>query len=108
RFLITLDEGVQFVLRSIERMQGGEIFVPKIPSARVTDLARVIAPECEQHVIGIRPGEKLHEVMISEDDSRTSIEFDKYYLIQPSHSFWNPKEYMSSNGQGKPCEDGFS
>jgi UDP-N-acetylglucosamine 4,6-dehydratase len=108
RFLITLDEGVSFVLRSIERMEGGEIFVPKIPSARVTDLARVIAPKAEQHVIGIRPGEKLHEVMISDDDARTSIEFDSYYLIQPSHSFWNPKQYASTNGKGNACADGFS
>jgi UDP-N-acetylglucosamine 4,6-dehydratase len=109
RFLITLDQGVQFVLDSIERMHGGEIFVPKIPSARVTDLARVVGPECEQVVIGIRPGEKLHEVMISEDDARTTVEFKDHYVIQPTHSFWNQTDFDArSNGKGKPCADGFS
>lgn len=107
RFLITLDQGVQFVLNAIKRMNGGEIFVPKIPSVRISDLARVIGPECEHSVIGIRPGEKLHEVMISEDDARTTVEFDKYYVIQPSHSFWNQTDFLSK-GDGKSCADGFS
>jgi len=108
RFLITLDEGVRFVLAATERMKGGEIFVPKIPSVKITDLARVIAPGCEHCVIGIRPGEKLHEVMISEDDARTTVEFDDHYVIQPSHSFWNQTDFLSKNGDGKPCADGFS
>jgi UDP-N-acetylglucosamine 4,6-dehydratase len=106
RFLITLDQGVDFVLQSLERMLGGEIFVPKIPSVRVTDLARVIGPDCRQEVIGIRPGEKLHEVMVPEDDARVTLEFDDHYLIQPTHSFWNAKDFHE-NGKGRPCPDGF-
>ena len=107
RFLITLDAGVEFVLRAIERMLGGEIFVPKIPSVRVTDLARVIGPECEHEEIGIRPGEKLHEVMVPEDDARVTLEYDDYFLIQPTHSFWTRKDYLQANGEGQPCPDGF-
>jgi UDP-N-acetylglucosamine 4,6-dehydratase len=106
RFLITLEEGVALVLRSIEDMIGGEIYVPKIPSVNVTDLARVIGPECEIDVIGIRPGEKLHEVMIPEDDARTTIEFDDHFVIQPTHSFWNRRDFQSGR-KGKPCADGF-
>jgi UDP-N-acetylglucosamine 4,6-dehydratase len=107
RFLITLDQGVQFVLDSIDRMLGGEIFVPKIPSVKVTDLARVIGPECEHVTIGIRPGEKLHEVMVPEDDARNTIAFEDHYVIQPTHSFWNHKDYMEGKS-GHLCEDGFS
>jgi UDP-N-acetylglucosamine 4,6-dehydratase len=107
RFLITLDQGVDFVLSSLGEMLGGEIFVPKIPSVRVTDLARVIAPECTQEVIGIRPGEKLHEAMIGEDDARMTLEFEKHYVIQPTHSFWNHKDYADGR-PGRPCADGFS
>jgi UDP-N-acetylglucosamine 4,6-dehydratase len=104
RFLITLDRGVEFVLQCLGRMVGGEIFVPKIPSVRVVDLARVIGPDCEHKVIGIRPGEKLHEVLIPEDDARLTLEFDDHFLLQPSHSFWNQKDY---GARGKPCADGF-
>ena len=107
RFLITLDEGVAFVLSSLGEMLGGEIFVPKIPSVRVTDLARVIAPECTQEVIGIRPGEKLHEAMIGEDDARLTLEFGQHYVIQPTHAFWNHKDYAEGRA-GRPCADGFS
>ena len=107
RFLITLEQGADFVLRSLEMMLGGEIFVSKIPSVMVTQLARVIAPDCEQQIIGIRPGEKLHEIMISEDDARVSIEFDNHYVIQPTHSFWNPKDFLSDR-PGKPCAEGFT
>lgn len=106
RFLLTLDHGVDFVLQSLNRMRGGEIFVPKIPSVKVTQLAKTIAPECEHEIIGIRPGEKLHEIMISEDDARVTIEFPSYYVIQPSHSFWNPKE-TSEDPESRPCEEGF-
>ena len=88
RFWITLEQGVQFVLDNLERMYGGEIFVPKIPSMKVTDLAKAIAPECNIDIIGIRPGEKLHEAMIMEDDARHTIEFDDYYVIQPELSWW--------------------
>lgn len=106
RFLITVERGVEFVLESLARMIGGEIFVPKIPSVRITDLARVIAPECEQEVIGIRPGEKLHEVMVPEDDARLTLAFDDHYVIQPSHSFWTHRDYAAERG-GTPCADGF-
>lgn len=81
RFWLTIEEGVEFVLKSFERMQGGEIFVPKIPSFKVIDVAKVVAPDVKTEIIGIRPGEKLHEVMITEDDSIDTIEFDKYYAI---------------------------
>ena len=87
-------------------MRGGEIFVPKIPSVKIVDLARVIAPECDQKVIGIRPGEKLHEVMVSEDDARNTLELEDRYVIQPSHSFWDPEGFRTDHG-GSPCEDGF-
>ena len=107
RFLITLTEGVEFVLSSLTRMRGGEIFVPKIPSVKIVDLARVTGPDCDQKVIGIRPGEKLHEVMISEDDARNSLEFEDHYVIQPSHSFWDPKGFQDDRG-GALCEDGFT
>ena len=106
RFLITLEDGVEFVLSSLELMLGGEIFVPKIPSVKVTQLARVIAPECEQVIIGIRPGEKLHETMVPEDDARVTLEFDDHFVIQPTHSYWNQKDFLDGRN-GKPCSDGF-
>jgi UDP-N-acetylglucosamine 4,6-dehydratase len=108
RFLITLDQGVDLVLRALNEMQGGEIYVPKIPSVRVTDLARVVGPECEQEVIGIRPGEKLHEAMIGEDDARMTIEFEDHFVIQPSHDFWNRKDYLTGKPGGHACPDGFA
>lgn len=103
RFWITLEQGVQFVFDNLERMHGGEIFVPKIPSMKVTDLAKAIAPECDIEIIGIRPGEKLHEAMIMEDDARHTVEFDTYYVIQPEFPFWSPK---FAEG-GKELPDGF-
>ncbi len=81
--------------------------MPKIPSVKVTQLAQMIAPECKQEVIGIRPGEKLHETMIPEDDARMTIEFDDHYVIQPTHSFWKPKDFLA-NQPGSLCEDGFT
>jgi UDP-N-acetylglucosamine 4,6-dehydratase len=107
RFWITLDRGVEFVLQSLERMAGGEIFAPKIPSMRLTDLASAIAPECELREIGIRPGEKLHEVIVGEDDARHTLEYDDYYAILPSFHDWDSVEYASKNG-GKRCGDGFT
>ncbi|NLL52523.1 MAG: UDP-N-acetylglucosamine 4,6-dehydratase (inverting), partial [Peptococcaceae bacterium] len=83
RFWITLEQGVNFVLKSFERMRGGELFVPKIPSMNIMDLAKAIAPECETEIIGIRPGEKIHEYMISEEDARNTIEYSDYFVIQP-------------------------
>jgi UDP-N-acetylglucosamine 4,6-dehydratase/5-epimerase len=102
RFWITLEQAVKFVLMCLERMQGGEIFVPKIPSMNIVDLARAIAPECRLDIIGARPGEKLHETMVPEDDARNTVEYDDCFVIRsqsdPSH--WN------RNG-GKPCPEGF-
>ncbi|MBE3594358.1 MAG: UDP-N-acetylglucosamine 4,6-dehydratase (inverting), partial [Candidatus Carbobacillus altaicus] len=103
RFWITLDQGVQFVLTNLERMKGGELFIPKIPSMKVVDLAEAICPHCEIEYIGIRPGEKLHEVMITEDDARRTIEFDDYYIIQPDFVWWKRENV---NG-GKPVPEGF-
>ncbi len=106
RFLITLEQGVEFVLMSLSSMQGGEIFVPKIPSVRIPDLARAIAPELEQRIVGIRPGEKLHEVMISSDDSRSTVETDTHYVIEPSFVFWSrSREEVDA---GKPVPEGFT
>ena len=106
RFWITLEQGVEFVLKSLERMRGGEVFVPKIPSMRVTDLARAIAPECETRNVGIRPGEKLHEILVSEDDARHTMEHEDYYAVLPATHSWDAHEYTAENG-GRPCPDGF-
>ncbi|WP_066192287.1 UDP-N-acetylglucosamine 4,6-dehydratase (inverting) [Gracilibacillus timonensis] len=97
RFWITLDQGVQFVIESFYRMQGGEIFVPKIPSMSIMNLAKAIAPECDLNFVGIRPGEKLHEVMITEDDARRTLEYDNYYVIQPEFPWWGKEN--GNNGQ---------
>lgn len=83
RFLITLGEGVKFVNDSLEKMQGGEIFVPKIPSIRITELANVLNPNFKTKITGIRPGEKLHEILISKNDARNTIEFKNYFVIKP-------------------------
>jgi len=104
RFWITLDQGVQFVIDNLHRMKGGEIFIPKIPSMKVIDLAEAIIPGCDIKVVGIRPGEKLHEAMITEDDARHSVEYDSYYVILPEFPWWR-SEY--SNG-GKPLPEGFT
>jgi len=107
RFWITLDYGVKFVLDCLEKMQGGELFVPKIPSMNIVDLAKAIAPKAEIKIIGIRPGEKLHEMMISGDDAINTLEFESYYVIQPAHPWWDNIEYLQLNG-GKPVEHDFS
>lgn len=106
RFWITLEQGVNFVLASLERMTGGEIFVPKIPSMRILDLLRAIAPECETKIVGIRPGEKLHEVMVPEDDAHHTLEYKDYFAIMPAFHEWNTQEYVKQNG-GARCRDGF-
>ena len=93
RFWITLQQGVDFVLKGFGRMRGGELFVPKIPSARIVDLATALAPDLPQHTIGIRPGEKLHELMISRDDSLHTLEFDDHYVICPSIAFFSQPDY---------------
>jgi len=103
RFWITLEQGVRFVLESLDRMRGGEIFVPKIPSMRIVDLAAAIAPECRLETVGIRPGEKLHEVMVPEDDARNTLEFDDYFVIQPAFPWWAGENAKG----GRPCAPGF-
>lgn len=89
RFWITLDQGVRFVINCIEKMHGGEVFVPKIPSMNILDLAAAIAPGCPVDNIGIRPGEKLHEVLLGEDEARDAIELDDMFVVEPSHPWWN-------------------
>ena len=103
RFWITLDQGVRFVISCIEKMHGGEIFVPKIPSMNILDLAKAVAPECEIECSGIRPGEKIHEVLISEDELRKTVETDDMFIIQPAHPWWSERKWEG----GKPMQDGF-
>ncbi|HEV3104172.1 MAG TPA: UDP-N-acetylglucosamine 4,6-dehydratase (inverting) [Trinickia sp.] len=110
RFWITLQHGVEFVMKNFVRMQGGELFVPKIPSVRIVDLARVMAPELPQHIIGIRPGEKLHEMMIARDDSLHTLEFGDHYVIKPAISFVVQTDY-ARNGAGEigvPVDEEFT
>ena len=106
RFWITLDQGVRFVLRAIDEMRGGEIFVPKLPSMRIVDLARAICPECRIEVTGIRPGEKLHEVMVPVDDARSTLEYEDHFVIQPLFPWWDAEAFRRERG-GRPCPDGF-
>jgi UDP-N-acetylglucosamine 4,6-dehydratase/5-epimerase len=96
RFWITLDEAVRFVIKCIEHMQGGEVFIPKIPSMTIMDLVKAIAPECQVESIGIRPGEKLHEVLLSEDEARQTLELNDMFVIEPMHSFWKNGAWQSS------------
>lgn len=110
RFWITLQQGVDFVLKNFGRMHGGEIFVPKIPSVRITDLAKAMAPQLAQRIIGIRPGEKLHEIMCPADDSHLALEFAEHYVLCPTITFSSRKNDFSVNGlgeQGKPVIQGF-
>lgn len=104
RFWITLDQAVDFVIRSLERMEGGEVFVPKIPSMRIRDLADAIAPEVPRRVIGIRPGEKMHEVLVTEDECRHARAFDDHFVIHPSFRFWRRDEPAPS---GEALPNGF-
>jgi UDP-N-acetylglucosamine 4,6-dehydratase (inverting) len=103
RFWLTLEQGVQFVINCAEKMRGGEIFVPKIPSMKVTELAKAIAPDASIKFIGIRPGEKLHEVLLTADEARHSREFNNYYIIEPELEFWD-KNALSG---GKVPPEGF-
>ena len=110
RFNITLQEGVDFVLQCLDKMWGGELYVPKIPSYRILDVAEAIAPECKKEIIGIRPGEKLHEEMITATDSLNTIEFDKYFVILPSTPLWEIEKFKKESNQsiGKLCDFGMS
>jgi UDP-N-acetylglucosamine 4,6-dehydratase len=103
RFWLTLEQGVRFVVRAIEQMHGGEIFVPKIPSMRLVDLAEAVAPGCAVEFIGIRPGEKLHEVLLSEDEARNTVELEDMYIIQPTHPWWKTTNWV----HGRELPPGF-
>ena len=110
RFWITLQQGVDFVINNFSRMKGGEIFVPKLPSVRITDLATAMAPQLQQEIIGIRPGEKLHEVMCPADDSYHTFEFDNFFIIGPTINFNNRNNDFSvtaTNEAGNLVEQGF-
>ena len=104
RFLITLKQGAEFVLNCISRMVGGELYIPKIPTCTVADIANVIAPECEWKDIGLRPGEKMHEVLIPQDEARNVLEFEDHFIIKPIQTFWGNK--IGVHG-GSPCSDDF-
>lgn len=109
RFWITLEQGIDFVMKGFERMHGGEIFVPKIPSVLITDLAKSLAPELPHKIVGIRPGEKLHEVMCPRDDCFHTIEFDDHFVITPTINFSESIDFTvnATGQQGKMVEDGF-
>ena len=104
RFWLTLEQGVRFVIRCTEQMHGGEVFVPKIPSTRIVDFATAIAPEAELEVIGIRPGEKLHEVLIHEDEARSTLELDDMFVVQPATTLWFGQEWKD---EGRSLPEGF-
>jgi len=110
RFSITLREAVDFVLKSIEKMWGGELFIPKLPSYKILDVAKAIAPNCKLKIVGIRPGEKLHEEMFTKTDSLNCVEFDKYFVILPSTNLWDIDKFKleSNSSLGEMCEFGFS
>ncbi|HVP43797.1 MAG TPA: UDP-N-acetylglucosamine 4,6-dehydratase (inverting) [Terriglobales bacterium] len=103
RFWITLDQGVRFVLECIRQMQGGEIFVPKLPSMNIMDLVEAVAPGCKTDTVGIRPGEKVHEVLVSEDEARHTVELENMYVIKPNHPWWETNGWR----HGKSLPDGF-
>lgn len=104
RFWISLEQGVRFVIRCTEQMYGGEVFVPKIPSMNIMDLARAVAPDVEIKITGIRPGEKLHEVLISEDEARTTVDAVDMFVVQPAEMAWFARDWEKN---GKPVPDGF-
>jgi UDP-N-acetylglucosamine 4,6-dehydratase len=104
RFWLTLEKGVRFVIRCTEQMHGGEVFVPKIPSTKIIDLAKVIAPQADLNIIGIRPGEKLHEVLINEDEARSTLELDDMFVVQPTASLWFGRDWQD---KGRNLPDGF-
>jgi UDP-N-acetylglucosamine 4,6-dehydratase/5-epimerase len=109
RFWITLEQGVDFVLRNFERMHGGEVFVPKIPSVRVVDVATAMAPHLPHQIVGIRPGEKLHEIMCPCDDSHLTLAFDDHFVIQPAIQFSGRVDFTTNRlGEvGRPVDAGF-
>jgi len=106
RFWITLAQGVDLVLNAFDRMDGGELYVPRIPSMNIMDLARAIGPDCETDVVGIRPGEKLHECLIPPDEARQTLEFDDHFVIEPAFAWWTRTDVLEKNG-GRRCAEGF-
>jgi UDP-N-acetylglucosamine 4,6-dehydratase len=106
RFNISLDEGVDLVLYALANMWGGEIFVPRIPSYRITDVAEAVGPDCKRVIVGIRPGEKLHEEMITETDGLNTLEFARHFVIMPATRLWDPEKYRAAFN-GRFCEYGF-
>lgn len=109
RFWITLDQAVHFVIKSLSRAKGGEIFVPRIPSMKIVDLAKAIDPRCKQEIVGIRPGEKVHETLLSEDEARNTVQFKECFIVQQNY---NLRRSLSGNNgagsnKGQPCPDGF-
>lgn len=105
RFWITLEQGVELVIKALKESKGGETYISKIPSFKITDLAKAMLPDCKMKEIGIREGEKLHEVMITKDDSRTTYEYEKHYIIYPHFNWWNFEEHFTPGG--KLIEEGF-
>ena len=103
RFWLTLEQGVRFVIRCLEQMHGGEVFVPKIPTMNIIDLVKAVAPGCEVENIGIRPGEKLHEILVSEDEVRQTLELDDMFIIKPAHPWWQIGNWV----EGRPLPEGF-
>ena len=103
RFWITLDQGVRFVIECTEKMQGGEVFIPKIPSMKIADLAKVIAPECQITYSGIRPGEKIHECLLTEDEARHALEFKDFFIVAPEFHWWTEKGWKA----GKKLPENF-
>lgn len=103
RFWLPLGQGVRFVIRCIEQMHGGEVFVPKIPTMNIVDLVKAVAPGCDVENIGIRPGEKLHEILISEDEVRQTLELEDMFVIKPAHSWWKVENWVN----GRPLPEGF-
>lgn len=105
RFWITLEEGVELVFKALEESKGGETYISKIPSFKISDLAKAILPNCILKEVGIREGEKLHEVMVTKDDSRKTFEYDKHYIVYPHFDWWNSEGFFTEGGE--PIEDGF-
>ena len=103
RFWTTLEQGVEFVIKAIEKMHGGEIFIPKMPSMKITDLSQAIAPGCKVKIVGIRPGEKMHECLVTEDEARHALEYDDFFIIEPEHPWWGAENWKD----GKPLAEGF-
>ena len=105
RFWITLEKGVEFVLQCLDKSEGGELYVPKIPSMNIMDLAEALAPDCKYETVGIRPGEKIHEVMITEDDARHTLEYEDHFVIEPEFVWWSDVEHIKNGG--KRVKEGF-